>query len=346
MKKLISLILILLSALGLSGCARDRCAIPNRLDLLLLRKNPLPAYDSQASGRMFSHMGGSRALVQGTFLYTIELDGEHRPVLARYSLENAQLSQPVTLVELCAPQWICADGPFIFYVNALQDRRLERLNTETLETCVLVDEPCSYLQIKDKLLYYRGENNFLYSCDMDGQRRNTVLDKACCYPWFLGDALLYQSESEGDILKLRFFGAEESRELALTDEAAYAPVLIEDRLYYTQGMQVRSMGINGMDPATLDSPPVSGAAEFILENGRWQVRAVSDDYGIHQWSLPLEGGDALYSPHSGYLLCDYMDGNWRVDGDYFADARLRSMLLYWPEGGKSEYLYAETVKRG
>ena len=197
MKKLISLILILLSALGLSGCARDRCAIPNRLDLLLLRKNPLPAYDSQASGRMFSHMGGSRALVQGTFLYTIELDGEHRPVLARYSLENAQLSQPVTLVELCAPQWICADGPFIFYVNALQDRRLERLNTETLETCVLVDEPCSYLQIKDNLLYYRGENNFLYSCDMDGQRRNTVLDKACCYPWFLGDALLYQSESEG-----------------------------------------------------------------------------------------------------------------------------------------------------
>ena len=343
MKKLFLLLMTLLCSLGLASCAAESIALPKMTDVLLLRRYPIAPLDAEQSGRMQSIMSANRAYVGEDMLCTLELDAEHQPVLAGYSIENKSLSEFRVLVRSCVPKWLTEHEGSLYYVNELNGRRIERLEAGASEPQVLTDYACSYLQIKDGRLWFCDDVGYFCSAAMDGSDKQVVIDKSCCYVCFLGDAIIFQSESEGEILKLRLSTDGRGREIALTKKAAYAPLVIEDRLYYTMDGQLHSMGLDGLHPAVTESPRISGAAEFIIEGGRWYARAITEDYGITQWRCPIEGGAAEENGYKGYLYCDYADAQWRVDADYFSDGRLHSFILTGPKGARSEYLYGEVT---
>lgn len=344
MKKLGCLVLVIMTLLSLTACSGEVCALPRRLDAFYLYRNPIAAFSHEQSGQMMNVMGANRVLVTEDVLYTLELDEDSRPVLASYKLEGERLSDFQVLRESCVPKWLTEHEGVLYYVNEENGDTLECVELENLEWKLLVEEPCSYLQIKDGKLYYRNAEHFFCSATLDGKNVETVLNKSCCYPFFVGDALIYQSESEGDILKLRF--ANGAKEIALTEMAAYAPVVIEDRIFFTCDGWVQSMRLDGMAPALCSSDIVNGAAEYFYDGGLWYARAVSIGYGVQQWRCVLPEGHAEDYPYSGYSYCDFTGGGFRVDADYFADGRLRAFILYAPQGGRAEYLYGKITNLG
>lgn len=343
MKKLFLLLITLISCLGLASCAAESVALPKMTDLIFLRRHPIAPFSAEESGRMQSVMSANRARVSGETLYTLELDDAHQPVLVSYSIGKQGLSDFRVLAGNCVPKWLTEHDGYLYYINELNGGRIERLKPGDAEPRQLTDYACSYLQIKDGRLYFCDEAGYFCTAAADGSDKRVIIDKPCCYVYQLGEVIIFQSESEGEILKLRFSTDGKAREVALTERAAYAPLIIGERLYYTMDGQIHSMNLDGLGPETMDSPRVSGAAEYVLEGSGWYVRAISEDYGITQWRCPVEGGPAEENGYKGYLYCDFADAQWWVDADYFSDGRLRSFILNGPKGSRSEYLYGEVT---
>lgn len=344
MKKLLCLVLCLVTMLSLTACGGEICALPKKLDALYLYRNPIEPFAREQSGHMQNVMTANRVYVGEDALYTLELDEQSRPVLAAYRLENAALSSYELLRENCAPKWICEYEGRLFYINEENGGAIECTELASLEHSVIAEGPCSYLQIKDGRLYFRDAEHLFRSVTPDGKNLQTVLDEPCCYPYLFGDMLIYQSESEGEILKLCVTAT--GKKIPLTTQAAYAPVIIGERIFYTCDGWVQSMRLDGMSPTKCSGDTVSGAAEYIYENGMWYARAVSTGYGIQQWRCVLPEGRAEDYPYSGYSYCDFTGGGWRVDADYFADGRLRAFIVYGPDGGAAEYLYGKITHLG
>lgn len=343
MKKLFLLLMTLLCSLGLASCAGETVALPKAADLLFMRRHPIAPFSAEESGRMQSFMSENRALVSGDAVYTLELDEQHEPVLARYRLSGGRLSDFRVLTINCVPKWLTEHEGALYFVNELNGNRIERLEPDSGSYEILTDYACSYLQIVDGRLYFCDEEGFFCTSAMDGSDKRVIIDKPCCYPYLLGEAVLFQSESEGEILKLRYSIDGEPREIALTENRAYAPVVIGERLYYTMDAQIHSMGLDGLRPEILECPTVSSAAEFFREGEIWYARAITEGYGISQWRCPLEGGVVEENGYMGYLYCDFTDGKRRIDADYFSDGRLRAFLLTGTGGGRNEYLYGEVT---
>lgn len=346
MKKLGCLILVIAALLTLTACGEELCALPDWWDALYLRRNPLPAVNREESGQMINVMGANRALVTEDALYTLELDEDSSPLLASYRLEGRQLSDFRILRDGCVPKWLTEHEGSLYYINGENGDAIECLELESMEHKVLTEGPCAYLQIRGGKLYFIDGQSRLCSMAADGSKMVTLLNERCCYPYIMGDVLIYQSEDEGETLKLRFGLGESAKEISLTEEAAYAPVIINDRLFYTSGGWIKSMRLDGMAPSLYSSDMVNGAAEYIFENGSWYARAVSTGYGVQQWRCALPEGQAENYPYSGYSYCDFTGGGYRVDADYFADGRLRAFILYTPEGSRAEYLYGEITNLG
>jgi len=344
MKKLGCLVLAFLSAFMLTACSGEVCALPDKLDAFYLWRRPIVQFDQEQSGQMMNVMSANRAYVAEDALYTLELDGESRPVLSSYKLEGERLSDYMPLRENCVPKWITEHEGTLYYINEENGDAIECIDLESLEHRVLVEGPCAYLQIGDGRLYFTDAQKYFCSASLSGENVETVLDKPCCYPFLAGDVLIFQSEGEGEILKLRF--TESGKEIRLTEKAAYAPVIIADRIFYTCDGWVQSMRLDGMAPTLCSSDIVTGAAEYIFENGAWYARGVSTGYGVQQWSCALPEGQARDYSYSGYSYNDFTGHGFRVDADYFADGRLRAFILYSPDGSRAEYLYGKITNFG
>ena len=343
MKKLFLLLMTLLCSLGLASCAGESVALPKVTDVFFLRRHPIAPFSAEESGRMQNVMSANRALVTDDAVYTLELDGQHEPVLARYSLKDGRLSDFRVLMINCVPKWLAEHEGALYYINELNGQRIERLEADSGRLEVLTDHACSFLQIKDGRLWFCDADGFFCTAAMDGSDKRVVIDKPCCYPYPLGEALIFQSESEGEILKLRYSIDCKPREIALTENKAYAPVVIGERLYYSMDGRIHSMSLDGLTPEILESPQLGGAAEFFREGEIWYARAITEDYGITQWRCPLEGGVVEENGYKGYLYCDFTDGKRRIDADYFSDGRLRSFVLTGTGTGRNEYLYGEAT---
>jgi len=346
MKKLCCIILVFISAFMLTACGGEVCALPDWWDVLSLKRSPITPFDLGQSGQMMNVMSANRALVTEDALYTLELDEESRPWLASYRLEGQRLSDFQLLQESCVPKWLTEHDGSIYYINGENGDAIERLELESLEHKVLVEGPCAYLQIRNERLYFTDGQKRLCSMTADGTDMVTLLEERCCYPYIIGDALIYQSEDEGEILKLRFGLGENARTIELTEAAAYAPVIIHDRVFYTCDGWVQSMRLDGMAPVRCSSDIVAGAAEYVFEGGSWYARGISTGYGVQQWRCALPEGQAEDYPYTGYSYCDFTGGGYRVDADYFADGRLRAFILYTPDGSRAEYLYGKITNFG
>lgn len=341
MRKIISLLLILALAL-LSGCGERRvCALPEEKDAKLLSKRPIPVMSGGESLEMARHMSANRVWVTQTEVYTLDFDEEYQPVLARYRRENGSLGGFEILVRSCAPEHLSLYEGRLYYINTLHGRRVECFDPALGERRVLSEGPCGELMLRDGRMFYRRADGFYCSASPEGGGEQVIIGRSCRYVWPLGAYYIFQDESDGD--RLHLFCPEDGTDITLSPGAAYAPLQIGDRLFYTTDEGVRSLCADGFDPAGFAVADMLGAAELVLTEGQWMLRVLREDKGFSQCLISPGGGAETMLPGEGYRWCDYIDGSCRVDAVYFADGRLRDLELSFPDGSALRYISGSCV---
>ncbi len=186
-------------------------------------------------------------------------------------------------------------------------------------------------------MYYCDESGSFCSALPDGGDEQRLIEGACFYPYMLGETVIYQS-GDGELLRLRWL--EDGTDIELTDHAAYAPVIIGDRLCYTGEDGLYSLGLDGLDGEELKLTQIQGTAEYILKDGGFIARGAADNDGLRQWSAGIDSlqGQAEYAEDRGYRLCAWSGGEYRVDTAYNSDGRIRCFVLTGPEGQETEYI--------
>ena len=306
-------------------------------------------FDTAPSLRMASFMGANRALIHGDRLWCFDYDENASPVLACYTLKEGVPEDFTILQTGCVPEYICMEGDRLYYINDNGSASIESIGTDGKDHQVLVEEPCGFLQISGGELYFCDAAGRFCKAAPDGSGRQVLIDDLCCYPYVFDGMVLYQSGKDGESLHL--LTLEDGRDRKLTSTVSYAPVIIENMLYYTQktdeGSRICRIALETGAIQVFDSPLIHGAAEFILVPGQgWTVRAVPADARISQSSIllsQLDSGVWSQGGYSGYRLCDWA-GDQRVDAFYENGGRLRSFVLVSADGNETEYM-AGTVRQ-
>lgn len=338
MKRIFSCLLLCVLCLGcLCACGKsEKAVVPDKEDLKLLEARTPEAFSSEETERMIRFMSANRALLDGGRLYSLGFDENYLPLLVSYSLTDGALSDWTALAGDCVPEYLCTAAERLYYINAEAGNAIESIALDGSDRQVLHEGPCSFLQIYEDCLYYCDENSFLCRAGLDGSAETVVLEKSCFYPYLTGSMLIYQ-DGESEHLRLRWL--EDGTDIELTGHAAYAPVVIGERIYYTGKDSFMYMELDGMDGDILPIPALQGAVEFYLSEGSFLARGVTDEDGLRQWTLALDAWDTApeYAQERGYSRCDYAGGGYRIDAVYHADGRLRCFLLTAPDGSAIEY---------
>lgn len=342
---LLSIMTLLLFAL--CGCSDSAAApenTPGSRETVIENAPGLSTdFDTAASLRMASFMGANRALIHGDRLWCFDYDENASPVLACYSLTDGVPGNFTILQTDCVPEYICMEGDRLYYINNNGSAAIESIGTDGKDHQVLADEPCGFLQISGGELYFCDAAGRFCKAAPDGSGRQVLIDDLCCYPYVFDGMVLYQSGKDGESLHL--LELEDGTDRKLTSTVSYAPVIIENTLYYTQktgeGNRICSLELESGATQVFDSPLIQGAAEFIPVPGQgWMVRAVPADARLEQSSISLaklDGGVWCQGGYSGYRLCDWA-GEQRVDASYENGGRLRSFVLVDDSGRETEYM--------
>lgn len=338
MKKVLPFFLLCVLCLGwLGGCGKSgEAVVPDREDLKLLEARTPEPFSREETERMICFMSANRALLSGGRLYGLGFDENYLPFLVSYSFEDSALSDWFVLAGDCVPEYLCTAGERLYYINAQAGNAIESIALDGSDRQVLYEGPCSFLQIYEDSLYYCDANGFLCRAGLDGGAGTSILEKSCFYPYLSGGVLIYQ-DGETEHLRLRWL--EDGSDIELTGHAAYAPVVIGDQIYYTGEDGLMYMGLDGLAGGSLPVSALQGAVEFYFSEEDPMARGVTDEDGLYQWTLALNGGEATpeYAQERGYMRCDFAGGGYRIDAVYNADGRLRCFLLTAPDGSAIEY---------
>ena len=204
--------------------------------------------------------------------------------------------------------FLTRQGNTLYYIRTDRETgtsSLAALELQTGDITHLTEEwpEMSYLQFRNGLFYFTGEEHRLYCADSRGKGLRTVLDRAVYEPYFLSDDwLLYQDgEDEGF---LRLFYLPEEVDIQITDCPGRHPILACSKLYFAVPSpdggfsHLSCIDLNRPDP---DLPcvyeredaeaPVFG--EFSIYHG--QI------YGCNQAAVPLENWKSFTDAEDGFL---------------------------------------------
>ena len=323
MKRITALLLCV--ALLLGGCGRGEtsAAEPPAVVTVIEEETLLPAISEAESAAMANFMAVNRALVSGDRLYTLDFDASMQPVLACCRITETGLTDWTTLAENCVPEYLCQQDNALYYLNAGQLERLELANG-TRE--VLAAGPFRSLQLWAGGLYVRDDAGGLLRLTASGSVAERLLDGPCDYAYILEEWILYQSEADGNSLRLRRLGSGEDHRIAAGP--AYAPVCLNGLLYFSGDGCFRRLDMTEGEPRSFDLPELRGAAELFSTAEGWCARVALAGGGTEQAFLTL-GKTVSYQPcgYQGYRLCDFVSEDLRVDAVYEADGRLRCFAL-------------------
>ena len=306
-------------------------------------------FDKAQSLHMASVMGGNRALIADGKLWCFDYDGDYSPVLACYELTDGVPGNFSILAEDCVPACIALAGDRLYYINQNGSSSIESIRTDGSDRQVLMDEPCSFLQLEGGKMYFCDAAGRFCSSSADGSGKTVLIEDICCYTYYFGGWVLYQSGNDGESLHLLCL--DDGKDLKLSSTVSYAPMIIENTLYYTQktteGSRICSLTLDeGL--TQVYSPLIQGAAEFVDGAGQgWTVRAMPADERLGQSSIPpaeLDGGVWRQGGYSGYRLCDWA-GEQRVDAFYENGGRLRSFVFVDENGNETEYIAGEVRQK-
>ena len=342
--KRIALLILLLSALLLSGCGAETAAsapadtaqpAPSPTaapSLPPLSRREGPEADAEESARMASFLAANRALMDGTTLYTLDFSSKGVPELGRYRLMRNALRQYRTLVKDCVPEYLCLHEDKLYYRNA-NTGAIERVGVDGRGHEILFDGSCDYLQLVGDKLRFTDARHRLCEADLDGGNARVLIGIACYYPYSLGDTLLYQKDSEDEALFLHWM--QDGKERRLTTGAAYAPLLWDGRLYYSTAEGLESVLLNGKDLQRYELPSFSGSLELTPWQGALALRGLGFAETPLQWTGSLT--EQSEPEASGYRLLEYVGADFRVDAVYEPDRRIRLFVLTDSSGREYPY---------
>ena len=302
----------------------------------------LTNFDTEQSKRMANFMGVNRAHIEDNMLYCFEYDKDYAPVLACYEIADGGLTHFKVLAEDCVPQYLSFWEGRLYYINGNGSSAVESIGADGSDRRVLLDEPCTCLQLWDGCLYFCDASGNFCRAGLDGGDKTLLIDDICCYAYYMDGAVLYQSGSDGE--SLHWVELESGTDRKLTGTVSYVPVILENTLYYTQktaeGNRICSLELDTGYTQVYETPLIKGAAEFIYDEARgWCVRAIPADERVEQSIISVqELGTGAWTQcgYSGYRLCDWA-GDGRIDAAYENGGRLRNFVLVWPQG-ETEYI--------
>lgn len=290
----------------------------------------LPELSPEQSRAMARVLGANRVLLWEGRLYCYDFDAEWRPALASYRWEDGQLSEYTLLASGCVPEYLCALGEALCYIDRASGD-LERVSLAGGERETLYPGPCSCLSVREGRLHFLdGAGRFLFLDPTDGESR-VLLDGPCAFAYPLPGALLW--------LALDGSGIHLSGEstVQLFSGFAQAPLLLGDTLWFCSGEALYSLGPSGELARLL--PEHSGAVELLPTENGLLVRGISEENGVSQWEGPPDGPFRAL-PH-GYRICDWLGGGLQVDTVYEPDGRIRCYLLQDDQGHSLRFLAGE-----
>jgi len=237
----------------------------------------------------------------------------------------------------------------VYYLNSLEGS-VESIDLEGNDRQVIISGGCDWLQLSGGKLYYCDESGRYCRAELDGSGATVLMDESVYYPYYMDGVVLYQSELDGESLHLRWLS--DGADMKLTDAPSYAPVILDDTIYYTQncGEFNRICSIElGESPAVkmYDMPEIHGAAEFFYDmQSGWRARYILSD-GSGQAELPVDklgGGRGQLSENSAYMLCDYVGEGIRTDVCQGADGRVNCFVMDCPDGTEVVYFSGKSRK--
>ena len=342
--------LLLFSLCGCSDSGVQQEELSDREATVIESMEKIQAnFDTARSRHMASVMGGNRALVSDGRLWCFDYDEDYSPVLACYVLTDGVPGNFTVLAEDCVPACIALEDGRLYYINQNGSSSVESIRTDGSDRQVLVDEPCSFLQLEGGKMYFCDAAGRFCTAAADGSGKTVLIDDICCYTYYFDGWVLYQSGNDGESLHL--LRLDDGKDLKLSSTVSYAPLIIDNTLYYTQktgeGSRICSLALEE-GAFRVYSPLIRGAAEFVDDAGQgWTVRAMPADERLGQSSVPLaelDGGSWHQGGYSGYRLCDWA-GEQRVDAFYENGGRLRSFVFVDENGNETEYIAGEVRQK-
>lgn len=131
------------------------------------------------------------------------------------------------------------------------------LQADTLE--VIREEPASYLQVADGILYFTDDGDHtLRKMDAESREETVLVDEPVYFPTVYKDIIVFQLDSDKESL---YSIPKDGGEMAkLNDVRSYEPMVYQDRIYYKALDKSEQYTVRGMD---LDG----GNEEIILPVG-------------------------------------------------------------------------------
>lgn len=296
----------------------------------------IPELSESESLAMQSYMSGGRAIVSGQRLYCMDFDENNKPALCSYDISTSNPSDFKVLVANCVPEFLNLYSDRIYFVNQNTGGNIESVNLEGGDWQTVKEGPCDFLRIHEDKMYYCDSAMRLCVSSPVGMGEEIIMTEAGFYPYIIGDKLIYQL-SRNEHLYLRDLST--GVETELTEQPAYAPVIIGDRLYCTVEGGVLSMGADGLTPLKYELGEIQGIAEYSLRDGKIHVRGVSGGKEIRDWSFETEKPKESFSYNvtGSYSLCDYIDENYAVYTNYEPGGRIKSLSLVSQNGRESQF---------
>lgn len=130
--------------------------------------------------------------------------------------------------------YMCDDNGYLVCMNKqLQDRQ------------ILLEEPCSYIQVVDQMIYYTDANHHLCQITTDKTNQKTLLNKAVYYLIADGNDLYYQLDEDDESLYV--YHLDSQKQEKLNDRATYCINVVDDFLYYESQDGIYRIRKNGKD---------------------------------------------------------------------------------------------------
>ncbi len=340
MKKTTLFLLALCVSLSavLSGCAGLPLS-PSAESRQKLKKveNPRIPELSRAEGlTMQSYMSGGRAVISGQRLYCVDFDGDNKPALCSYDISSSNPTDFKILVSDCAAEYLNVFSDRIYFINRNSGGDIESvgINGEDLQT--VKEGPCDFLRIHGEKLYYCDSAMRFCTASVTGAEQEILMPEPVFYPYIIGDSLIYQ-QSENEHLYMR--DLKTGADTELTDQPAYAPVIMGDRLLCTVDGGVLDMGMDGMNPLKYQLGKIQGTARYSFDGETVHVAGISGGKEIRAWSFDTDEPKEsfAYNVTGTYSLCDYIDENYVVYTNYEPGGRIKSFSLEDQNGKESRF---------
>lgn len=326
--------------LGLCACADSGVSDEPESTQIVDEPTYVPQLTDEDSAAMAAFMNKNRALIYEGALYTLEFDGEYKPVLARYTSDGAY----TILADDCVPEFLTVFDGRLYYINSRRGNVIESAALDGSDRRVISDEGCGWLEIYSGELYFNDAEAKYRHMKPDGSGDTLLLQGPCFYPYIFDGHVIYQ---DGRDECLYMADASTGETLRLSYVPAYAPVIIGGELYATEKTNA-GYGIYKLDFASGTAQSYEGhvlgsTAELYISSEEWQLRYPDADG--KQYTLPLAAlnGEAAACGYDGYRRAEYFMKGYTVESEYEPNGRIRRFLISGADGTETGYM-AGTVE--